>query len=47
MIKPVAEARETLRHLTRGHPPKPVHPVVARAARKAARQKISDSIKIS
>ena len=46
MVEHVAEARETFGHLAHGRAPEPVYPVVARAAGKAARQKIGDGIKI-
>ena len=42
----VAEAREGLRRLAHRHAPRPVHPVVARAASKAPRQKVGDVIKL-
>jgi hypothetical protein len=42
----VTEARESFRRFAHGHAPQPVHPVVARAASKAPRQKIGDVVKI-
>ena len=42
----VAEARESLRRLAHGHAPQPVHPVVARAASKAPRQKVGDVMEV-
>src|SRR5258708_5396383 len=46
MVEHVAKARETFGYLTQGHAPEPAHPVVARAPRKAARQKVGYGIKI-
>ena len=46
MVEHVAEARETLGHLAHRHAPESVDPVVARADRKAACQKIGDGVKI-
>jgi hypothetical protein len=45
MVKHVAEARETFGHSADGLL-EPAHPVVSWAARKAARQKIGDCVKI-
>jgi hypothetical protein len=46
IVEHVAEARETFGHLAHGHAPEPLHPVVSRAARKAAGQKIGDGVEI-
>jgi hypothetical protein len=46
MVEHVAEARETFGHLVHRLATEPGRPVVARALRKAARQKIGDCDKI-
>jgi hypothetical protein len=46
MVKHGAEAREAFGHIAYGLAPEPAHPVLGRADREAARQKIGDCVKI-